>query len=526
LPFASQSRVLLMVCLLAAMLRAWSLNECLWLDELHSAWCISGDWPDVAPRARIGNQSPLYFYLPKITATLCGPAEWSIRLPSLVAGLMLLPVVAGLIGRWSGSTSAGWCAALLIAIDRNMIFYAQEARPYALVQLLAWCHLGITWRLAQSPTIWTRIAFVVGAIAMFHTHYTSALFLAGEFTFLLIHSLAGSRSNAAGDNDGNTTSGASRTAETPRYRVSQLAVDSLLIALAVAPALSHLEHIAQHRAAWRPFEAKKTLDGLIRLYRLDVYVFPTIVALAIARLGRHRWNLTRAIDSRGVAATISVLVVATAIAWLASTFDAAYLFQRRYLAASLAAPIALSVLAAWTVPHRWLRGAAIAAIVAVSLATSGMSPSLLAGGRLIPDRSQDWRGAVRYVNENSHEGRATALVRSGLIEADRLRQPHDGLLEEYCLSPVTSLYPLRIPAQALPTTDASRLDTVSAEVLATLDTVWMIFNGSPDARREFESDVRLRWSSQFQLVDRREFGEILVLKGQRSVDSRQSTVNG
>ena len=51
----------------------WStatIREPLWIDELHSVWCIEGDWQDVLPRATVGNQSPLYFYCLKAYVSL------------------------------------------------------------------------------------------------------------------------------------------------------------------------------------------------------------------------------------------------------------------------------------------------------------------------------------------------------------------------------------------------------------------------------------------------------------------------
>src|SRR5262245_50730431 len=82
-------------------LRVWQLGESLWLDELHTAWCVTTGWSEIAERALIGNQSPLYFYVPRLATSLLGTTEWTLRLPSLLAGMLLLAVIGGLVWSWT-----------------------------------------------------------------------------------------------------------------------------------------------------------------------------------------------------------------------------------------------------------------------------------------------------------------------------------------------------------------------------------------------------------------------------------------
>jgi hypothetical protein len=137
-------------------------------------------------------------------------------------------------------------------------------------------------------------------------------------------------------------------------------------------------------------------------------------------------------------------------------------------------------------------------------------------GRLIGDRRQDWRGAVQFVNDQRALGEpvVAAYVRSGLLEADQLREPHHILLEEYCVAPVYSLYRIAAKAFPLPNTDAGRLDEVTRRRLAQLDGVAFLFNGRRSDRVSFESDLRDQLAalgSGHHVTQRREFGEILVL---------------
>src|SRR5690606_37157792 len=78
---------------LAAWLRAASLFEPLWLDELHTAWIVAGDLQDVAPRAMVGNQSPLIYWPWWGWAQLFGITPVTLRLPLLATGLALVVLV-------------------------------------------------------------------------------------------------------------------------------------------------------------------------------------------------------------------------------------------------------------------------------------------------------------------------------------------------------------------------------------------------------------------------------------------------
>lgn len=131
----------------AITLRTIQLNESLWLDELHTAWIVVDGPGTICERAAIGNQGAPWFFLVWATTQVAGLNEIALRLPSVVAGVVLV-VLAFYVARcWTGQWSAGLFVALLVALDRNCIFYAQEARPYAWVQLIGLAQVFVFYRL-------------------------------------------------------------------------------------------------------------------------------------------------------------------------------------------------------------------------------------------------------------------------------------------------------------------------------------------------------------------------------------------
>ena len=130
--------ILAAITALAAVLRLWQIGESLWVDELHTSWCLQAGFENVPQRAAEGNQSPLYFWLLWGVTRVFGESEFTLRLPSLLAGIAL-PGMAWLLVRRLGlgekTLLTAVLASLLVAVDHTSIFYSTEARPYALVEL-------------------------------------------------------------------------------------------------------------------------------------------------------------------------------------------------------------------------------------------------------------------------------------------------------------------------------------------------------------------------------------------------------
>ncbi len=68
---------------------AWlSMSESLWLDELHSAWCLEDQGQQLARRAAMGNQLPIYFWGLRFVSETFGQSEIVLRSVSWVAWLL------------------------------------------------------------------------------------------------------------------------------------------------------------------------------------------------------------------------------------------------------------------------------------------------------------------------------------------------------------------------------------------------------------------------------------------------------
>ncbi|MCI0357237.1 MAG: glycosyltransferase family 39 protein [Planctomycetaceae bacterium] len=504
--------VLAVLVLLGAAMRVWQARESLWLDELHTAWCAMRPLPEVVPRATIGNQSPLFFWLEWLLVQVLGASELALRLPSLVAGSLLPAALYWLTGRWTRQPWLGVLAAWLVVVDPVQIFYATEARPYALVQCLAVVHVGMLAELLVRPRPVLHVAFILLGGLLFHLHYTAALLFPAEIAAIALITLLSRQSNAAN----------------PRLIIG----DFLAIALVCLPATGNLLAIFARRTNWELFVPQPTLTSVITLLPWSWTAAIVLVGQAsrLSRLavGQASRLSDAALDPDDDVPSILFLcwlIIPLLLAWLLTATDTARLFFLRYLIVSAPAALILAVLSVRLIP--W-RGAQIAAAIAVALLAlwSPILPQFAKDRRLIADRHADWRSAIAHFNQQPDRDRYPLLLATQLIESDALRSQPNAALTTYCLSPVHSLYPIDADPSLtfpLPRTNPGQLTPHVRDVVRSRGGAWLIVAGRADAADDAarhitaavaeggqRSEVRGQ-QERWQVVQRQSFGTLHVM---------------
>ena len=127
----------LLLAILAAgiVLRAWGIaDRVLWIDEYGTWWTIAGEtWCDCWNRAlREQEQSPLYYLTARLSVQLLGLGALSLRLPSLLFGIGLLALGYPLALRLFRDHRIALLTVLAFALSDRLVYYSQEARPYAM----------------------------------------------------------------------------------------------------------------------------------------------------------------------------------------------------------------------------------------------------------------------------------------------------------------------------------------------------------------------------------------------------------
>jgi mannosyltransferase len=194
---------LLVIILIALALRLALLGEqSLWYDE-GVTWLLSQKSPaDLIRWTAADIQPPLYYLLIWETDALFGPGEWALRFPSVIFGVLTVPLIYVLARylflaspenlRASSPrrlASAPHLAAALLAISPVMVYYAQEARMYTLLvfeaTLASYLLLKILYPTplvhTDSPSSFslhpTVFLYALTAAAALYTHYFAAFLL-------------------------------------------------------------------------------------------------------------------------------------------------------------------------------------------------------------------------------------------------------------------------------------------------------------------------------------------------------------
>jgi len=328
---------------------------------------------------------PLYFVAAWLTSHL-GHSVLALRLPSLLAGALSLPVLYRLgiriVGRRAALVATG-----LTALSPFMIYYSTEARAYGVMMLLV-----MLSTLAMLLAVETRqarwwVAYAVGSCAAVYTHLTCVFVLGAQFLWLL-WAHPGGRRPAVIANLGVMAGLAPWTVGFLRDYTSP----TLKILAALSPFSAHdIPIILGHWAIGYPYANSYAslihLPGPVALGLLSV---ATAIALAgLAAYGRGEHDMRRLATANPSVTLIVVLALATPVGEaLVSTFGS-HIFGVRNLAASwpaLALGFAASLMAPaprWRVAAVGLAVAAFAIAAALMLTAPYSRPDYQAAAKLI-----------------------------------------------------------------------------------------------------------------------------------------------
>jgi mannosyltransferase len=180
------------ILLLAAGLRFHLLGEqSLWHDEGNSYVQSTRAIGEIAAHAARDIHPPGYYWLLAGWRLLAGESEFALRALSAFASILSVAFTYALGVRLAGRL-AGVMAALFVALNTFSIYYAQEARMYALLALLGaaamWAFVDFVRSVSsdgQSIRRW-GIALALLNAAGLYTHYAFAFVLLAQGILLLV----------------------------------------------------------------------------------------------------------------------------------------------------------------------------------------------------------------------------------------------------------------------------------------------------------------------------------------------------
>lgn len=169
--------VLLGLTLLGFALRAWRLGgQSLWSDE-----DITLDRARLGPLALLDalpvEHAPGYFWLQQGWTRLAGESDTALRFPSLLFGILAIPLAWYVLRRLVGREAA-LVLGLLVAVNPFLVSYGQEARMYSALLALSLAALAAALRAeretgARAARAWAACGAL--AAACVYSHYYGVL---------------------------------------------------------------------------------------------------------------------------------------------------------------------------------------------------------------------------------------------------------------------------------------------------------------------------------------------------------------
>lgn len=333
------------------------------------------DTPDLHP--------PLYFLLMHVWIRLAGTSEFALRFPSVVGGILALPLLYAL-ARSLMSREAGLWAALLGTVSPFFLWYSQEARMYTWLVVLSLASIYTFLSLLEdSPNRRDYAAFVAVALALVYTHYAGLLLVALEFLVYVIY----------------------RLRKRPQGALTVLVVVTVALlpltpfvwrALRVqAFSFSHRPLFAILWEASSSFSLGPTRAAIQPLWRLSPFLLLFVVGVAVLGLARPR---------RIGLLALGYLALPVLAQYLLSFVRPTYMNPRHLMAV---APAWELIVAQGVVALRRRWWPAVAVVLGVVLILRGeANHDILTSHQFWKD---DIRGAVEYIEARARPGDAVVL---------------------------------------------------------------------------------------------------------------------
>ena len=372
--------------------RCEHLTDSLWIDELHTAWSLDGDFSEIADRAASGNQPPLYFWINGLITEDGAVEPVRIRTLSFLMSWLTATVLFALISKLSSRNLLAFMWAVLYLLDRRVFVFSVEARPYAALQFVVllhvWCFVLMMAPRGAKRMRLLVVAWVITGVIMCQLHYTSLLLVPAEwFGWLLFNGMK------------------HQVPQIPArpLNLRMLAGATLVMAVVCLISSDHILEILRKREMWSQFVSVKSL----RYTLLSMPVIPVLITLAIST----RLFISMATDpahDKWIQAFERILVgvigFVFVVAWVVTATGLMPIFFSRYLVSLL--------------PLVYLAGG-------LAISRSDVQPVICTLVTLLvlvfsTQLMWDWRGKVLEPHKREHWPEAIAVINEVAPKADKI----------------------------------------------------------------------------------------------------------
>jgi mannosyltransferase len=390
----------------AALLR-WSglAAQSLWWDEGYTLWVCSFSPREIWHVLSTEQTPPLYYVLLRCWMSWFGSSDAALRSLSALFGIASIPLVYSIARKVLVDKKSVILAMLLYAVSFYQIWYAKEARCYALLGFLSAGIVYYILRSIEKPSLVHLSVLVLCLAASLYTHNMAFFYLPGAALLWMIYP------------------GEMRI----RSRIRDATIvfsATLFLYLPWVPNLRSQMRIIQ-RGFWVPVpKARDLLDSLSVLLGLDTRTFQT-VSRDLFRVHNAKlfgfWTWAPVIfavflvcvvggfykvlpaDRRRTVAILAYSVLPIVLVFTYSHFSNPVYINRAFLGSCVPLSLAVCVPIAFQTGRRKIWFQVIGTMVAVGAALS-------AWGYLRQEQKEDWRGVAEQLAKLPKTRRVVVVV--------------------------------------------------------------------------------------------------------------------
>ena len=192
----------LLIFIIGLALRLIHLNSPLSFDEVCS-WAFARRTPFVHmwSVALSDPTPPLYYAVLHFTMRFLGDTPALMRIPSVVFGMLILPLVYWCMRQGSFSKEDRLYAVTVVAVSSMLVYYSQDLRAYSMLAFFGVLSVGLLFRCLRNPILANNLIYAVTIFILSYTHRYSLLLIAAQIICIVLYrrwqTLAASLSTSA-----------------------------------------------------------------------------------------------------------------------------------------------------------------------------------------------------------------------------------------------------------------------------------------------------------------------------------------
>jgi uncharacterized membrane protein len=155
-------------------------------DEGLIVLAASGNFINLLAKASFDVHPPLLHVLVYLSTKCFGISEWSVRLPSVLAGIGII-YFGWLLANKNFYGKIALIFAFILAICPYLVYFSQEARMYSLFGFFSLASFYYFLSAFNKPKLTNYLGFIISSILMVYTQYLGFFVLLIQLIYLLIN---------------------------------------------------------------------------------------------------------------------------------------------------------------------------------------------------------------------------------------------------------------------------------------------------------------------------------------------------